>query len=89
MATETFEQSANSRLHSISEELTAINSEIIANLELLPDQKELVERLLSRCDGIALELDAIRLEFANQDGGTPAGEKKSPEPSGDGSGLMP
>ena len=65
MADDPLTTSANTRLHAISEELHSINSEIIQNLELLLERDELVAKLIARCDGIALELDAIRLEIMN------------------------
>ena len=87
MVTEKFERYATPRLRSISEELNAIDSVIIANLETLPGQPALIKRLVRRCDDISLELDALRMEIPED--GSSADEKKNPEQSADGSGLNP
>jgi hypothetical protein len=84
-----FEHSLIARLHTLSEELHAINTQIIANLETLPEQTELVGRLISQCDDIALELDAIRMELRVSSDGSAGGEMIKAESSADGSGLKP
>ncbi len=89
MATEQLEESALSRLKSISEELQGINAEIVGNLEVLQVRDGLVKALITRCDGIALELDAIQMELGHPLPWTPAAETESPDTSSDGSGLVP
>ena len=87
MPTETFDQYATPRLNAISEELHEINTEIIANIEVLPEKTELVRRLIGKCDDISLELDAIRLELRSSSGVSSNDAAKNPDPSADGSGL--
>ena len=89
MTNDTFEQDATPRLNAISEELHKINTEIIANLESLPEQTALVGRLIERCDGIALELDALQMELGIPTDSPPPGAEKSPEPTAGRSGLQP
>lgn len=89
MATDTFDEQANLRLNTISEELNEINKEIIANLDTLPNDTELVERLRGQCDDIGLELDALRTELGFAIDGVSASGTTSPKPSTNGSGLSP
>lgn len=77
------------RLNSISEELRAINTQIIASLETLPEQTELVDQLVRRCDDISLELDAIQMEVGGSTNGSSAGGKKNLEQPADRPGLNP
>ena len=89
MTNDTFEQDATPRLNAISEELHKINTEIIANLESLPEQTALVGRLIERCDGISLELDALQMELGNSRDGLTVGKLEKAGSSADGSGLQP
>ena len=89
MANHPLPQDATSQLNRITEELNAIDSVIVANLEILPEQTELISRLVRRCDDISLELDALRMEVEIPKDGSSAGEKKSPGSSADRSGLKP
>ena len=89
MATDQLEYSQLSRLESISEELRAIEAEIVANLETLQARRDLVAELIARCDRLALELDALALEREGTARGATDVEMESPDTSGDGSGLLP
>ena len=88
MATERSHHSAPARIETINEEIHVIRTVIAGNLPDLPRKPELVDELIRRCDGLALDLDAIRAELYDSSSATSTMGMKNPDPSPDGSGLQ-
>jgi hypothetical protein len=88
MATERPDHSAPARIETIFEEIRVIRTVIAGNLPELPNKPDLVEELIRRCDGLALQLDEIRAELLDSISARSARGMKNPDPSPNGSGLQ-
>ena len=73
------------RINSISDEIAAMNSLILSQVDQLPKQPELVAQLIRRCEELTRELKAIPTTSSN--GQAHAGDRETLDPSLDGSGL--
>ena len=84
MATERFDHPAHARLDSITDEIASMNSLIVANVTRLPNQPELVDQLIHRCDELLRELRSVKTANASHGGDVLANR----EPSANSNGLQ-